>query len=391
MNISQKTKRQAKASGKAAKPAGVRVAASGTGTRIAPGSAGMRAAAGRAGMRAAAGRRGFLQATTILALCVCCVFAGCMPGGAGGAGGAEEARLRVVATIFPPFDFARAITGGHAEVTMLLPPAAESHSFEPRPQDILAIQNCDVFIYVGGESDEWVRKILGAIGRDDLMAIRLIDCVDALEEEIVEGMQDGPGAVGAGGADDAAAPAGENGGHEDAELDEHVWTSPVFAKQIVSRISEAICIADASHADAYRRNTAAYLARLDELDAGFREVVDKAKRKTIVFGDRFPFRYLTHSYGLEYLAAFPGCSTGTEASAQTVRFLIDKVREEQIPVVFHIELSNAKLATAIAEEAGAQVAMLHSCHNISAADFNAQKSYIDLMSGNIEALRMALW
>lgn len=279
-------------------------------------------------------------------------------------------KTSIVATIFAPYDFTREITGGNADITMLLPPASESHSFEPSPQDIIKIQNCDVFIYVGGESDEWVKEVLKSMDLSKMKIVTLIDCVDAVEEEIVAGME----------ADHK----------EKAAYDEHVWTSPKNAKLIVQKISDALCEADEDNAVLYRRNTSDYLKKLDELDAAFQAVVDGAARKTIIFGDRFPFRYFTDAYGLEYFAAFPGCSAETEASAKTVAFLIDRVRLENIPVVFHAELSNEKMANTISEATGAKVLLLHACHNISRDDFQNGTSYLELMTRNADALKEAL-
>jgi len=274
---------------------------------------------------------------------------------------AGDGMRSVVATIFAPYDFARSVAGGLAEVTMLLPPACESHAFEPTPQDIIRILHCDVFIYVGGESDAWVERILSTMDTSGMRVVTLMDCVDTVEEE---------------------------GG--DGEQDEHVWTSPGNAKRITQRISEAMCGADPQNAAAYRRNTAAYLAELDALDAQFRTVVDGAARKAVVFGDRFPFRYFMDAYGLVYAAAFPGCAAETEASAGTVLALVEKIKTEGIPAVFHTELSNENMARAIGKETGAKVLLLHACHNISRADFQAGRTYLDLMGDNVEALREAL-
>jgi zinc transport system substrate-binding protein len=284
----------------------------------------------------------------------------------------DDAKINVVATIFPPYDFARAIAWDKANITMLLPPASESHSFEPTPQDIIKIQNCDLFIYVGGESDEWVNDVLASMDTSKMKIVTLMDCVEVVEEVVVEGMED------------------EEESGEEIEYDEHVWTSPRNAKLIVQKISDALCDIDAGNANTYKANTAAYLSDLDELDAEFRAVTDNAARKTIIFGDRFPFRYFADAYGLEYYAAFPGCSTETEASAATVAFLIDKVKAEKIPVVFHIELGNTKMADAIAEQTGAKVLELHAAHNISKDDFRDGKTYIDIMKDNVEALKEAL-
>jgi zinc transport system substrate-binding protein len=306
------------------------------------------------------------------------MFAGCgkQPKPAAGSG-----KISVVATIFPPYDFARAIAGDKADIAMLLPPGSESHSFEPRPQDIVKIKKSGVFIYVGGESDAWVKDILKSIDNPKMKVVTMMDCVEAVEEEVVEGMQSEE--------KDGENKDGGEGGSE-PEYDEHVWTSPRNAKLIARKISEALREADPANADAYQKNTEAYLSQLDTLDAKFKGVADSAARKTIVFGDRFPFRYFADAYGLKYFAAFPGCSNETEASAKTVKFLIDKVKKEKIPVVFSIEFSNGKMADAIGEAAGAKARLLHSCHNITKADFEAGKTYLDFMTANADALREAL-
>ena len=283
-------------------------------------------------------------------------------------------KISVATTIFPPYDFVRAIAGDKAEITMLLPPGAESHSFEPTPQDTIKIQNCDIFIYNGGESDEWVNSILESMDTNKMKIVKFIDCVKTVDEEIIGSMEHEE----------------KEHNHEEHEIDEHVWTSPRNAKLIVKRISDALCEIDTGNADAYKQNTAGYFAKLDELDGKFKSVVDDAARKTIVFGDRFPFRYFADAYGLDYDAAFPGCSTETEASAKTIAALIDKIKAEKIPVVFYIELSNMKMANAISESTGAKVLLFHSCHNLTKADFNAGKTYLDFMEANVEGLKEAL-
>ena len=282
-----------------------------------------------------------------------------------------EGKISVTSVIFPSYDFVRAIAGDRVNLAMLLPPGAESHSFEPSPLDIISISESDLFIYPGGENSRWVERILQSIDPENkIRALKLIDLVDTVEEELVEGMED----------DDEA-----------PTMDEHVWTSPRNAKVIVAAITEALCSLDSANADFYRQNAANYSEHLDELDAGFKTIVEGAKRKTLVFGDRFPFRYFTDAYGLKYFAAFPGCSTETEPSAATVAFLINKVKSENIPVVFHIELSNEKMADAISEATGARKLLLHSCHNITRKDFESGVGYLDLQKANAENLREALW
>ncbi|MDR1408978.1 MAG: metal ABC transporter substrate-binding protein [Oscillospiraceae bacterium] len=316
-----------------------------------------------------------IPAILIVLLLIATIFAGCELSKTP----AEKSdKISVVTTIFPPYDFTRAIADDKADITMLLPPGSESHTFEPTAKDMTKIQNCDVFIYVGGESDAWVERILDSFeDKSKIKIITLIDCVEAFEEEIVDGMQDVE-------EDPEEDP-------EEHEYDEHVWTSPQNAKLIVEKISAALCDVDAKNTALYKQNTKNYLAKLDELDAKFQAVVDKAVRKTLVFGDRFPFRYFTEAYGLTYFAAFPGCASETEASPGTIRFLIDKIKAEKIPVIFHIEMSNEKIAETISEATGTKVRLLHACHNISQADFAAGRTYLEIMTENVDVLKEALW
>jgi zinc transport system substrate-binding protein len=291
----------------------------------------------------------------------------------------NNGKMNVVTTNFPPYDFVRAIAGdigtdsAVVNLTMLLSPGAEGHSFEPTPKDIITIQNCNVFIYTGGESDVWVDRILESMDTSKMKIIRMMDAVDVVEEIIVEGMQDE-----------------EEHDHEEAEYDEHIWTSPKNAIRIVRLIADVLCGVDEKNAALYRKNADAYIKNLDELDREFQSVVNSAKRKTIVFGDRFPFRYFADAYGLSWFAAFPGCSTETEPSAATVAFLINKIKAEKIPVVFHIELSNEKMADTIAAETGAKKLLLHACHNISKRDFENGLTFLEIQKANVPRLREAL-
>jgi zinc transport system substrate-binding protein len=321
-------------------------------------------------------------ATLLLMALMLFTFAGCGGQGKEAAGTEDtekDGKLSVVTTTFAPYDFAREIAGDKASIDMLLPPGAESHSFEPTPQDIIDIQNCDVFIYVGGESDDWVDGILESVDTEDMKIITLMDCVEVVEEVVVEGMEDEEEEEGAG-----------EDGEEEVELDEHVWTSPKNAKLIVQKISDAFCAEDPANEATYKENTEDYLTKLDDLDGKFQAVVDESARTTIVFGDRFPFRYFADAYGLDYFAAFPGCSTETEASAATVAFLIDKINEEGIPVVLHIELSSDKMANAISESTGAKVLLLHAVHNVSKDDFENGEGYLSLMTKNVDVMKEAL-
>lgn len=294
----------------------------------------------------------------------------------------DPSRLRIVTTVFPAYDFARAAAGGLADVELLLPPGTESHSYEPTPADILAVQDCDLFIYLGGESDAWVETILGAIEPRGEQ-LRMIDCVPLLEEELVEGMQAGHEHEH---EHDAHEEEHDHGEGEVTGLDEHVWTAPANAAAITRTIGERLASLDMSNAEAYRVSAAAYAEKLEALDRQFEDFFE-TNREPMVFGDRFPLRYFAAAYDVEYCAAFPGCGTQTEPSAATVAFLTEKVRREQLPVVWYIEFSNHLVADSIAEAAGARTAMFHTCHNVSRQEIEEGATYLSLMEGNLETLR----
>ena len=387
----------------------------------------------------------------------------------------ENSHLQVVTTIFPQYDFARHIAGDRADVTMLLKPGEEVHSYEPTPQDIKKIQNCDLFIYVGGENDVWVENILDSVKGDQEgpQTVRLLALVETYSEEHLEGMMEEKGhdheheSEGTAEADsedhdhehESESNPDENHDHEhepegtaeedhdhdhkadasdqntkgtdthsthahshEEEPDEHVWTSPENCVILIEKLTEAFCAADPVNAEYYRKNGDTYRKEFEELDARYRDMAASAPRKTILFGDRFPFRYLAEELGLTCYAAFPGCSSESEPSAATIAFLIDKAAEEKLPVVFQIEFSNGNIARAISEaaelkmkinaakqaeessggennsglsaaEAGGmkiQVLQLHSCHNITADEFKSGQTCLSLMTKNLEALRTAL-
>ena len=295
----------------------------------------------------------------------------------------ETGRLRIVTTVFPAYDFARAAAGGLADVELLLPPGTESHSYEPTPADILAVQDCDLFIYLGGESDEWVETILDAVEPRGEQ-LRMIDCVPLLEEELVEGMQAEIGHDHEHGHDEEERSHGEG---EVTGLDEHVWTDPANAAVITRMIGERLSALDEVHGDTYRSAAEDYAEKLEGLDRQFTEFFAE-DRGPMVFGDRFPLRYFAAAYGVEYYAAFPGCGTQTEPSAATVAFLTEKVRREQLPVVWYIEFSNHLVADSVAEAAGTETAMFHTCHNVSRQELESGANYVSLMEGNLKTLRM---
>ena len=315
----------------------------------------------------------------------------------------ENEKISVVATIFPQYDFVRQIAGENVELKMLLKPGEETHSYEPTPQDIIAIQNSDLFIYVGGENDAWVEDILESMPDNGRKTLKLVDCVDTVEEEHVEGMKEERGHDHD--EDDAEHEEheveheedeadheehGQEETHSVHEIDEHVWTSPLNAVKIVEQIKEELCEIDSENASDYEENAEAYVAQLKELDQEFQDVVDHSKRKLMIFGDRFPFRYFAEAYGLDYYAAFSGCASDTEPSAATMAFLINKVQDENIKTVLKMELSNENIAKAIAEATNADVKEFYSCHNLTAKQFADGETYLSLMEKNVETLREVL-
>ncbi len=283
----------------------------------------------------------------------------------------DDGRISVVASSFPAYDFARGVAGGAASVTMLIPPGTEVHSYDPTPQDIRRIRQCDLFIYCGGESDAWMEDILASLDRSHTAVLAMMDAVPLLGEETAEGME-------------------AEEGEGDGEYDEHVWTSPANAARITAAIRDALCAADPENASLYRANAESYIGQLEELSEDFAALVASAARKTVVFADRFPLLYFVREFGLEYYAAFPGCAEETEPGAQTLAFLIRKVREEEIPYVFTIEFSSGRVADMICEAAGCGTLPFHSCHNVTRDEWEAGETYVSLMRRNLENLRLAL-
>lgn len=291
---------------------------------------------------------------------------------------AKEEKLTVVTTLFPYYDFTRQIGGDRLNLILVVPAGMDSHSFEPTPADMRTIQEADLLICNGGSLEHWLAESLDAIGSPELPVVTMMDHVRSLEEETVEGMEDAEEEAFAGGH-----------GHE-TEYDEHIWTSPVNAMAIADVICEALSEADPAGKEFYEKRTEGYRAELARIDAGLRQVSAERKRDLIVVADKFPFRYLTEEYGLEYRAAFSGCSTDTEPSARTIAYLIDRVREEEIPAVYYLELSSSRVAEIIGEETGAEPLLLHSCHNVTRSQLESGVTYTELMEQNIENLRKGL-
>ena len=321
----------------------------------------------------------------------------------------EQKKYSVVSTSFSGYDFARAVTKNtNISTKMLVKPGAETHTYEPTPQDIIDIKNADMFVYVGGDSDDWVKKVLKDVDTKKTHVVKLIDLVSTVNEEIVEGMEDEDHDHDHEDHDhdhDHDHEHDHNHSHshdhdhdheshehkhdheeeEGPEIDEHVWTSPKKAMEIVKKIAEVASEIDADEKTKINDNAEKYVAEIAQVDKDLHQAID-GKISEIVVADRFPFRYFADEFGLKYAAAFSGCSEQTEASAKTISFLINKVKQDKVKKIYKIELSNGKIAETVSKDTGAEVLELHSAHNVTAEDFSKGVTYVDLMKRNLLAL-----
>ena len=294
----------------------------------------------------------------------------------------------MVTTIFPYYDFARQVAGDRIDLRLAVPAGMDSHSFEPTPADMRLIQEADLLISNGGEMEHWLSEVLEAIDAPDLEKITMMDYVETFEEILVEGMEEA--AHSHDHDHEHVDSLGDDGHEEEIEYDEHIWTSPKNAMVIVEEIRDKLTQMDPDGASVYEENAEVYLEKLSRLDQEFEQVAADEKRNMIIIGGKFPFRYLAEAYGFEYRAAFSGCSSDTEPSARTIAYLIDRVKEYDIPVVYYLELSSTRVAEIIGEETGADILLLHSCHNVTRREFDAGVTYLELMEQNVENLRKGL-
>ena len=288
----------------------------------------------------------------------------------------DNDKLNIVVTTFSSYDFTKQIVGEEANVTYLLGPGVDAHSYEPSANDLIKIKDADIFIYVGGEMEKWMDKILETdVISSDTLLIKISDVVDLIEEEEVDGAEEDEH---------------EHEHEEEGAFDEHVWTSPKNAIKIVKYLGEEISKKDEKNKDLYLKNSEKYIEEIEEVQLKIKEIVDNKKRDRLVFGDKMPMQYFLNEYNLKASAAFNGCSTETEPSTKTITYLIEKVKEEKIPVILYIELSTGKTAKTIAEETGAEALQIQTLHNISRDDFENGETYVSLMTRNLEVLRKAL-
>lgn len=315
-----------------------------------------------------------LLSVVLCILIVASIFAGC-----GNINKTDNNKLKVVTTIYPLYDWVKNITGSaDVELSMIEKNGADLHNFQPTVEDIGNIAECDVFIYVGGESDSWVDDALKQKSNPDMVVINLMDVLkdNIKEEEVVEGME----------AED------EEDEEEEPEYDEHIWLSLKNAKIICNYIAEKLAQIDSDNADAYKKNAAKYVGELDKLDGEYQAAVDKAVSKTLLFGDRFPFRYLVDDYKLSYYAAFVGCSAETEASFETIAFLANKVDELKLKYIMKIESSDGSVANTVKEntkDKDQQILTLDSLQSVT-VDTAENSGYLDIMRQNLEVLKTAL-
>ena len=293
---------------------------------------------------------------------------------------AGEKKIKIVTTIFPEYDWVRNIVGAEnetIEVDLLVDSGADLHSFQPTAEDILKISTCDLFVYVGGESDEWVNDVLRDAMNKDMKVVNLLESLgdSVKQEEVIEGMQE------------------EEHDHEEGEYDEHVWLSLRNASKLVKVISEAIVSIDPDNQNTYEENTAAYLEKVKALDKEYQEVTKKAEVKTLLFADRFPFRYMVDDYGLNYYAVFVGCSAETEASFETMSFLTNKVDELGLSSIMAIESSDQKIAKTVKENSKTkdqQILAMDSMQSVTAKDVADGTTYLSIMEENLSVLKDAL-
>ncbi len=290
--------------------------------------------------------------------CVLCLFLLC---GCGALPKKDDSKLNVVATIFPLYDFARAIGGEKADVKMLIRPGTEVHTYDPLPSDMMAVYDCDLFLYIGGESDAWAKTLL------DDKSINALPLINSVDTKL-----------------------GHTHEHVHSHPDEHIWTSPDNAIKMLNSICESFIEADPQNADYYRKNCEQYIQKINVASSEMTTLVNKYDNPFIVVADRFPFAYFTHQFGIEYEAAFDGCAVSTDISLKTMKRLTDVIEKRNLNAVFCTEISNKNISNALHEELGIEIIELHSAHNVTRDDFNSGITYVDIIYRNIKALERGL-
>lgn len=287
----------------------------------------------------------------------------------------ENGKINIVVTNFASYDFLRAIIGDNKniELTFLLGPGKDAHSYDPTANDLIKIQNADMFVYIGGEMENWVDKVLESLDKNDMKKICIADWVDTIEEQEIDGAEEE-----------------EEEWEEEGAFDEHIWTSPKNAISMVEALEKSIEELDNSNTNNYKTNAENYINKIKEVDSEIQKIVDNRIRDRLIFADKMPMQYFINYYNLQVSAAFSGCSTETEPSASTIAYLEKKVRDEKIPVVLYIELNNGEVAKTIANETGSEAMQIQTLHNVSKDDFEKGETWVSLMTQNIDVLKKAL-
>ncbi len=285
----------------------------------------------------------------------------------------DSGKLSVITTNFALYDFAKQLGGEYVDVTLLIKPGTEIHSYEPTAADMVAINESDVFLYIGGESEGWLENVISSLDTDNIISLALIDTVETSATEHEHDEHDA-----------------EHSDEHEHEYDEHIWTSPKNAIIMCENISEAFCKADDAHKVEFDSLLSEYKTQLEELDYTFTEIINSSQCKYIAVGDRFPFIYFAKDYGLEYCAAYEGCSSDSEVSIETMTQMTQVIKEQNLPVVFYIEMSNMQIAQTLSDETGAKTMLLHSCQNVTDDEMKNGETYISLMTQNADNLREAL-
>lgn len=286
----------------------------------------------------------------------------------------SNGKIKIVATLFPQYDFAREIVGDKGEVVLLLPPGIEAHAFEPTPQDIGIINNADVFLYTGKYMEPWAEKIIENIGHENIIAVDLSRGIKLLDEDEDEDEDEDK----------------DHNGHHHGGKDPHIWLDPIYAQKMVGDIVEALVEADKANEDFYRENGENYKEKLGDLDRRFVETFKKTDHKTIIYGGHFAFGYFTKRYGLDYISPYKGFSPNAEPSPKSITELIKNMGDLGINTIYYEELIEPKVARVISEETGGEILLLHGAHNISKGELEAGISYIEIMEGNLERLKRGL-
>ena len=288
----------------------------------------------------------------------------------------ETSKLQIVSTNFASYDFLRAIVGDNEniEVKFLIGPGKDAHSYEPTAGNLITIQNADLFVYIGGESEKWSEKILDSLDTNGTKIICISDFVDKIDEEEIDGAEE------------------VEEDEEEGSFDDHIWTSPSNAIKMVNTLEKTMEEIDSENSSKYKENADKYIADIKEVDTKIQNIVDNKVRDRLIFADKMPMQYFINYYNLKVSAAFNGCSTETEPSAATIAYLENKVKEENIPVVLYIELNPGRVAKTIADEVGngCRAMQIQTLHNVSLDDFNSGETWVSLMTRNIEVLKEAL-